>query len=191
MSCAEFENLVAYWLAELPALEEEKLEEHFFSCAGCAARLEWLAALSEGVRAALRAGALGMVVSAPFVEALKRSGMRLREYLLDPGARVSCTIAAHDDAVVSRIRAPLAGVKRLDVLQRLELGGVEQPEVRLEEVPFDPASGEVLFIPAPAQLRKMPAHRLRVKLVAVEDVGERVVGEYTFAHTPANSGSGP
>jgi hypothetical protein len=180
----EFERLTAYWLAELPAAGEEMLEAHVFACAHCAARLEWLAALSAGVRAALRAGSLGMVVSAPFVEAMKRSGMRLREYLLDPGARVSCTIAAHDDAVVSRIRAPLAGVRRLDVLQRLEVGGVEQPEVRLEEVPFDPASGEVMFMPPPAQLRRMPAHRLRMRLVAVEDARERVLGEYTFAHTP-------
>ena len=55
----DFERLVAWWLAELLAEEAEKLEEHLFACAHCTARTEWLAALSEGVRAALRAGALG------------------------------------------------------------------------------------------------------------------------------------
>lgn len=180
-----FEYLVAYWLAELPAGEEERIEGHFFACAHCAGRLEWLAALSAGVRAAVRAGALGLMVSAPFVEAMKRSGMRLREYRLDPGGRVDCTIRADEDAVVSRIRAPLSGVKRVDALHRLEVGGVEQPDVRLEDVPFDPASGEVLFIPPPAALKKMPAHRLRVRLVAVGEAGETPLGEYTFAHSPS------
>ena len=180
-----FEYLVAYWLAELPAAEEEKLEEHFFACAHCAARLEWLAALSAGVRAAVRAGALGLVLSAPFVETMKRAGMRLREYRIDPGGRVNCTLRADEDAVVSRIRASLAGVRRVDLLQEVEVGGVAQPEVRLEDVPFDPVSGELVFIPPPAALKKMPAHRMRMRLVSVGEAGEAPVGEYTFVHTPS------
>jgi hypothetical protein len=179
------EYLVAYWLGELPEGQEEKLEEHLFGCAHCARRLEWLAALSDEVRAALRAGALGLVVSAPFVEAMKRAGMRLREYRLDPGGQVNCTIRADEDAVVSRILAPLAGVKRLDALHRLEVGGVEEPEVRFEDVPFDPRTGEFLFIPAAAALKKMPANRLRVRLVSVGEAGEVPVGEYTFDHSPS------
>lgn len=180
-----FEYLVAYWLAELPAREEERIEEHLFACAHCARRLEWLAALSAGVRASVRAGALGLVVLAPFVEAMKRAGMRLREYRLGPGESVNCTIRADDDVVISYIRAPLTDVRRLDLLQRIEVGGVEQPEVRLEDVPFDARSGEVLFIPPPAALRKMPAHRMRMRLVAVGEAGETPLGEYTFAHSPS------
>jgi hypothetical protein len=180
-----FEYLVAYWLGELPAGDEQKIEEHLFGCAHCTRRLEWLAALSEGVRAAVRAGALGIVVSAPFVEAMKRSGMRLREYRLHPGGRVDCTIRADEDAAVSHLHASLGGVRRLDVLQRIDVGGVEQPEVRLEDVPFDPRSGEMIFIPQPAALKKMPAHRFRVRLVSVGEAGEVPVGEYTFEHSPS------
>jgi hypothetical protein len=182
MNHLDFEKLTAWWLGD-PA-DAEQVEEHLFACARCAAQLEWLAALSEGLRAAVRAGAFGMAVSAPFVEAMKRAGMRLREYRADAGATVSCTMRADEDAVVSRLRAPLAGAQRLDVLQRLELGGVQHPEVRLAEVPFDPASGELLILQPSAQLKKMPKHTMRVRLVAVEEKGERVVGEYTFAHTP-------
>jgi hypothetical protein len=59
-------------------------------------------------------------------------------------------------------------------------------EFRLEDVPFDPAAGEVLTLPlAPAELRKMPAHTARTRLVAVEETGERELGEYTFAHSPS------
>ena len=136
----------------------------------------------DSVRAAVRAGAFGMVIPSPFVAAMKRAGMRLREYHTDPGATVSCTFRAGDDAVVSHVRAPLAGVKRVDMLQRLELGGVEE-EVRLEDVPFDPASGEVVFLPPVASLKHQ--HRVRVSLVAVGDQGETRLGEYTFDHTPS------
>lgn len=181
----DFQSLAAYWLGELPGGEAEKVEEHFFACAQCAARLEWLAALSEGVRATLRAGAFGMVVSPPFVEALKQAGLRLREYRNDPGGRVECTMAADDDAVVSRLRAPLAGVKRLDLVQRIRAGDADWQEMRLEDVPFDPGSGEVLLIPPPAALRKMPAHTAVTRLVSVGEKGEAPLGEYTFAHTPA------
>lgn len=177
-----FEYLVAWWLGELPAAEAEKVEEHLFACAHCAGRAEWLAALSEDVRAAVRAGAIGMVVSAPFVEAMRRAGLRLREYKLGPGERVDCTIAADDDAVVSRVRAPLGGVERLDILEDID-GGRQSLELR--DVPFDPAAGEVLFILQPAALKKMPAFVARMQLVAVDEAGRRTLGEYTFNHTPS------
>ena len=179
----DFDELAAYWLGELAAADA--VEEHFIACERCAAQLEWLARLAQGVRAAVRAGALGLVVSAPFVEALARAGMRLREYRTSPGMTTSCTIRADDDAVVSRLRAPLAGVARVDMLHRVEIGGVTQDEARVEDLPFDPAAGELLFIPAASALKKMPAHTQRVRLVAVEAAGERVIGDYTFAHTPS------
>ena len=180
MSHPDFERLVAYWLGEA-----DDVEEHYFACAQCAAKLEWLAALSQGVRAAVRAGALGMVVLPPFVEAMKRAGMRVREYRLGAGETVNCTIRADDDAVLSYLRGSFAGVKRLDALQSVEVQGVTGPAVRLEDVPFDAASAELVLIPPARWLKTMPANTMRVRLVAVEERGERVVGEYTFAHTPS------
>jgi anti-sigma factor RsiW len=177
------ETLIAYWLGELPAAEEGPLEEHLFACAGCSARLEALAALAAGIRATVREGRVAAVISAPFLEALKRQGLRIREYRVPPGGRVACTLRADEDAVVSRLQAPLAGVKRVDALRRLEVAG-EVTETRVENVPFDPAAGEVLHLPSAAGLRKLPAHTLRVRLVAVDAAGEREIGEYTFAHTP-------
>jgi hypothetical protein len=116
---------------------------------------------------------------------MKRSGMRLREYRVGPGESVNCTLRADEDAVIGRIGAALAGVKRLDMVQRLSIGGVAEPEVRLEDVPFDPASGEVLFIPHAAWLKRMPANTLRSRLIAVSEAGEAPLGEYTFVHTPS------
>ena len=181
----DYETLVAYWLGEVPASEGEKLEEHFFACARCAGRLEWLAALSDGVRAAVRGGRVGLFVSRRFVEALVHAGLKLRQYGLDAGGSVNCTIRMDDDAVVSSLRAPLAGVKRLDALQRVSVGGVAQPDERVRDVPFDPAAGEVILVPNPSWLKNMPSLTMRVQLVAVDDAGERPVGAYTFLHTAA------
>ena len=181
----EFEALVAYWLGELPAAAEAPIEEHVFGCAYCTRRLEELAALAFGVRAAVRNGAVPAVITQPFLEYMKRQGMRIREYRLAPGERVACTLRADDDAVVSRLQVPLAGVKRVDALQSLDLGDGHMEQWRLQDVPFDPNINEVLSLPSAEALRKLPAHTFRVKLVAMEELGERPLGEYTFAHTPS------
>jgi hypothetical protein len=121
----------------------------------------------------------------PFLEALKRQGWRIREYRVAPGGRVDCTLRANEDAVVSRMQASLAGVKRVDALRRMEVGGEVVYEGRLEDVPFDPDAGEVLHLPPAAWVKALPANTLRVRLVAVDEAGERALGEYTFAHTPS------
>jgi anti-sigma factor RsiW len=178
----DFERLAAYWLGELPDAEGA-LEEHLFACAHCSARLEWLAALSHGVRAALRDGRVAATITPAFLEALRRQGLRIREYRVPAGARADCTLLAGEHAVVGRMQAALAGVQRIDTVKRLEVAG-KVTETRAEDVPFDPAAGEVLFMPSAVWLRNMPASTVRVRLLAVEETGERVLGEYTFAHTP-------
>ena len=77
-SSIDFETLVAYWLAELPAQREAGLEEHLFGCAHCTRRLETVAALASGVRSAVKDGTVSMVVSGRFVETMKRAGLSLR-----------------------------------------------------------------------------------------------------------------
>lgn len=183
-SCAApvaFPVLVEYWFGELEPAREETLEEHFFACAHCTRRLDELAALGAGVRAAFVSGTVRAVVTAAFMEKLKREGMRVREYRLAPGGAVDCTIGAADDFVISRLSVPLGGVTRLDLVEDIDGGRLR---VALRDLPFDPAAGEVLFCPSPSALKKMPAHVGRVRLVAVDEAGERMLGEYTFNHTP-------
>ena len=181
----EIERLVAYWMGELPAADDAPIEEHLFGCTRCTQRLEALAALASGIRAVVRDGALQAVITLPFLEQMKRQGMRIREYRVPPGGRVACTIGADDDAVVGRMEAALAGVTRVDALQSLDLGDGRVRRWRAEDVPFDPKADEVLSLPSAAALRKLPAHTYRVQLVAVDEAGERSLGEYTFAHTPS------
>ena len=173
---APFATLVDYWFGELAPAEESAFEEHLFGCAECTAELEKLAALGAAVRATWRAGAVRAVIPHALYDAMKKKNLRLREYRVAPGASVNCTIAAADDFVVSRLAAPLAGVRRVDLV----ISGQ-----RFEDVPFDAEAGEVLVLPAPAQLKRRGAFTQRMRLVAVEDREERVLGEYTFVHTPS------
>jgi hypothetical protein len=185
MACGnpiDFDSLVACWFGELSDEHEARIEEHLLGCADCSARCEELAAIAAGVRAVVRQGKAGMVISEPFLQAMKQAGMRLREYPVEPGGSVNCTIGADDDGVVSRLRAPLAGARQLDVVQELGEGG---PEVRAADVPFDEQTGEVILIPPAAWLRSMPAFTMRMRLVSVGEAGEAALGEYTFVHSPA------
>jgi len=171
--------LVEYWLGELGEADEARLDEHLLGCAHCSARLGELVALAGGIRDAFRQGALQVFVSDAFVKRLAAQGVRLREYRVPRNGSVNCTVTPEDELLVSRLEAPLADVSRVDIV-------VHPPglpaEVR-QDVPFDPARGEVLFTPNLAQLRAMPSHRLRLELIAVDDAGERLIGEYTFNHT--------
>lgn len=153
-------------------------------CAHCTRRLEGLAATAEGIRAAVKRGALGLSLTPRFLQAMKDMGLRIREYPAAPGETINCTITAQDDAVVSRLKAPLAGVGRLDALHSVEIEGRFE-RWRDEDVSFDREAGEVLLLPAAANLRKMPAHIWRMQLVAMDEAGERQLAEYTFAHTPS------
>ncbi len=187
MSCAkpiDYETLTAYWLGELPAAAEAQVEEHYFGCAHCARRLERLAALAGSIRAAVREGRVWGFVTPSFVEHMKREGLRVREYRTALGERVDCTLRADEDAVAGRMRVPLAGVKRLDILRTIEVEGREVGRWRAEDVPFEPGTDEVVTLPSAAALKEMPANTARVQLFAVDEAGERLLGEVTFAHTP-------
>jgi len=177
-----FAALVEYWCGELDAEAEARIEEHFLGCVSCSARLEVLAALAQGVRAAFAEGAVSAAISASLLDEMKRQGLRLREYQVAPGESVHCTIAASDDAVVSRLKAPLAGVARLDLVSMTEHGELRY---RLEDIPFDPDAGEVIVCPAAAELKQRPAYTDHFRLLAVGEDGERTLGDYTFIHTPS------
>ena len=108
--------LIDYWLGELEGEREVELEEHLFGCEPCSARLRDLARLGEGIGHAMRAGHVPAVLTAAFIRRLQASGMRVREYRLQPGGSVNCTVAPDDDLVIAHLHAPLGGVQRLDLL---------------------------------------------------------------------------
>jgi hypothetical protein len=175
------DELLAWWLGELDAAAEARLDEHVFACAVCAARLTALLALGDAIRRETLSGSFGFVVPAAFVGRMRASGLRLREYTVEPGGSVNCTIGPGDDFVVSHLHALLAGVPRLDVI----LDDPTLGRFRLDDVPFDPGASALTFVPSAALLRSLRTTQQRVRLIAVAGAQECVLGEYTFNHTPS------
>ena len=181
LSLVEPELLVQYWLGELEESREAHVEEHLFGCAYCTARLQEIVGIADGIRELIRNGAVRGVVSHDFLERLATQGLRLREYQVAQGGSVNCTVAPDDDLIVSRLRAPLAGVTRLDLVVS-DQEGVEQE--RLQDLQFNAAAGEIVYIPGIAYIRTLPATTIRMHLLAMDNESSVQIGEYTFLHTP-------
>jgi hypothetical protein len=148
----------------------------------CAEALDELIALGEGVRSAVTAGEVWAVTGAALAQRFIDEGRRVREYRLAHDGSVNCTVAPQDEVLMSRMAAPLQGVRRLDLLNEVSL----QPGVwnRVEDIPFDPDSGEVVLLARLARIRELPEHTMRVKLLAVDAEGTRELGTYTYRHRP-------
>lgn len=175
------QDLLAYWLGELDAAEESRLDEHLFACAACSERLGTIASLGAAIRNELLRGDFGFVLPAAFIRRLKASGLHVREYNLEPGGSVNCTVTPDDDLVVAHMRAPLGDVRRLDLLIQDSVAG----SMRANDVAFDPAADGLTMVPSVAFLRTLRNAQQRVRLVAVDGVEERVIADYTFNHYPS------
>jgi hypothetical protein len=104
---------------------------------------------------------------------------------MQPGGSVLCTVTPEDDLVVAHLHASLRDVQQLDVLYHDVTTGTHQ---RMKDVAFDPTSDEVVLLPNVAQLRQLGTASARAELVAVENTTERIIGVYTFNHTPTLAG---
>jgi hypothetical protein len=96
------------------------------------------------------------------------------------GGEVNCTVAARDVYTRMRLALDTRGLRRIDLLY-------ESPSAsyRIVDVPFE--AGEVVFVQPATYLRTLPSERKTVRLVAVEDGSERVLGVYTLNHTAFKS----
>ncbi len=171
--------LVDYWL-DGGGQGHEALEAHLFECDACSRRLQALVALGEAASRLLREGAVELVVTPSLLAKAARDGLRVREYRLAPGERVSCTVTPEDDWLVSRLLGRFEGVSRVDLVAEQE----DVPVRRIEDVPFEPEAGELVVAQAMPAMRTLRHARLRMRLLSQEKGGERLIGEYHFEHYP-------
>ncbi len=176
-------RLLEYLLDDISEEDTDDLEQHLFACDDCGSRLQEVMAMADGVRHIVSSGAVDAALTGALVERLRAAGVRVREYRLDPNTEVHCTITPEDDLIAARLSAPLAGLTRVDVL--VHNPGVETP-LRIEDVPFNPSTGEIVLMPQSAELRSRGNSVQQLQLVAVEDTGERTLGTYTFRHSPGD-----
>jgi hypothetical protein len=177
------ETLVSYWLGDVGQEEASQLEEQLFECPACSASLQVIADLGRAVRDATSHGMLHAILPPKFIAQL-RSRLRVREYRLKAGSSVMCTVTPQDDLVVAHLEASLTDVRRLDVVTEDLSDGQAQ---RLEDVAFDPSSGEVVLVSNMLRLRALGVSTHRAQLQSVEGDDRRIIGEYTFDHSPFRS----
>jgi hypothetical protein len=172
--------LIEWWTGEVQGPDRRFVEEHLLGCDSCSARARVLSALGEGVASLVRSGRIQTVVTAEVVERMRREGRKVREYRVNGGEGVQCTLAPDDDFLVARLQARLDPEDRLDLLSRIDDG----PEFRVPDLPCIPGALEVIVAEPVDEIGARPAHVQRLRLVAVGAKGERLIGEYTFNHTP-------
>jgi hypothetical protein len=172
------QELLAYWLGELDEAQESRFDEHLLACASCSERLRTIVDLGAAIRGELLRGDFGFVLPAAFIRRIKEAGLSVREYNLEPGGSVNCTVTPDDDLVVAHLHAPLRDVRRLDLVIHDSTAGT----LRASDVAFDPEVDSLTMVPSVAFLRTLDRAQQRVRLVAVDGVNERVIADYTFNH---------
>ena len=180
--------LADYWLAALPAAEEEAVEEHLFACDECGTRLREVIALANGLCNLAREGSLRMVVSDVFLRRAAEEGLRVRQYAPPRGGGVQCTVTAEDNILIGRLAADLKGAKRVD-LSICDERGTEQ--LRLRDIPVHSGAGSVVYQESMTFAKAMPTSTMIARLLNVDETGrEQLLGEYTFNHTRSLPGPG-
>lgn len=171
-------------LGELDAQAEAAIEPHLLGCGHCSAALQCLVDLGAGIAALVRQGLVRSVLTPATLKRLSDRGLRVREYRIPANGSVYCTVTREDDLLAARLEAPLGGVRRLDLIaDNLEGPAVE----RMADVPFDAQTGEVVLAARIDKVRGLPACTSVVRLVAVGEKSEQLLGTYTFHHSPPDA----
>jgi hypothetical protein len=173
--------LADYWLATLPAAEEEAVEAHLFECDACGDRLRGIIEIAEALRALARSGAVRVVLGEDFIRHAEETGRHVRQYDIVPGQTVPCTISADDDLLVARFAVDLSGAERVDLSFR-DPQGVERG--RMNDIPVRTNATHVIFQESATFAKAAPSSSMVARLLAVgADGEERLLGEYTLEHT--------
>ena len=94
----EFADVVDYWAGDLTRADEDRIEEHVFTCADCAREMAAAEGLARGIAAVVREGRLHSVVTEAILNRLSADGVRIRTYTLESEAIVPCAVWADDDS---------------------------------------------------------------------------------------------
>ena len=174
-----FADAVDYWAGELTAAEEQRIEDHVFTCSACGGELAAAEALAQGIAAMARAGRLHSVITDSILNRLAADGVRIRMFTLEGPAVVPCAVWADDELIVSRIRADFSGAGSVTIVTRRASG---EEILRVSDVAVRPGQREILNAFSAAQLRKLPATRVHVSVTTNSENGERTIAEYTLEH---------
>ena len=169
--------LTDYAAGELSEPESSAVEEHIFSCTECGERAAQLEAIARATRLAMRAAEVDGFVTDAILNRLSREGVRVRSYVLSPGAVVPCAVWDDDEVTVLRLRGDLGSATEFTLVRR-----VAGTEVGRATVAIAAPYGEVLYVDSAARIRQLPVTEVELLLTAHEGGQDRFVGHYTLQH---------
>lgn len=171
--------LLQYWRNELPAQRMEDVESALFQDAETARRLDAIARLDADIRALVASGDLQGAVTVQTIDDLTRAGLKVRSYAIEPNAVVPCSIA-DEDLMVIRMRGDFSKSECVDLVMDGELQGIGRVSERLEDVPIDRRSGELVLVYPGEKIRALPRSRFQYGVTS----NGRQLGEFGLDHTP-------
>lgn len=173
------DDLLEYWTHAIEGTDAERIEDHLFSCSDCAARLEAMVSLGDGLRTLVQQGRVSGIVSRSLLNRMQRDGVKVRQYSLSPGERVPCAAFPDDDLLVISMRANFAGAETVT----LSVTGRNDELIgRISDVLVSPADSEILWATPGEVIRGMPSTRVHLRIVS-EAPGGETIAEYELDHT--------
>ena len=109
------DDLVRFWLDELPEQEALALEDHVFECDACDGSLRRFAGIAQGIRAMLAMRDLPPLLTAAELADLQARGMRVDVEHLAPGATSKRPVDPSLDGLVWILHAELTEAVRVDL----------------------------------------------------------------------------
>lgn len=169
-----WEALVDYWSRDLPAAEQEAIENHLFGCAACCAASAGVAAITEALRSEIPP-----LLTREALAVLRAGGLRIVENRMAPGERKQVPFPATADLLLHRLGGlDLSRASRVRFTLRVE--GSDQPIVEIDDAPFDRESGAVLLA-CQHHFDVFPPDTV-AEVRARDDSGAETVAEYTILH---------
>jgi hypothetical protein len=171
-------ELLEYWLGEADSSRSEAVEAHVFECDECAAALDRVVGLGRDLVALVRAGRVSARATTGLANRFSRDRLNVRQYSVQPGEVVQCTVTAEDELLLARLILPEGAPEHID----LSFSVLGEELQRIEDVTIDRRAGEVMsFLPARPR-QSDGSGRAQYVLRDAAD-GGRVIATYTLEHT--------
>jgi anti-sigma factor RsiW len=167
-----------YAARELPAAEAAAIEEHLFSCSDCAARVAEFDALVRAIPQSVRSAEIGGFVTDAVLNRLARDGVRVRTFVLSPGAVVPCAVWDDDHLMALRLRGDFGDASEVTLSQWVASTEVSRTTGEVHAGPH----GEIVFAIPAAWVRQLPVVDVDVRLTAHHGGEERPIASYRLVH---------
>ena len=171
-------DLTDYAAGELAEVDAAAIEEHVFSCPDCAARAAQFDALVRAIPASVRSAEIGGFVTDAVLNRLARDGVRVRTFVLSPGAVVPCAVWDDDELMALRLRGDFSTAGEVTLSQ--SVGGTEVSRTTGEV--HGGSHGEVIYAISAAWVRQLPVVDVDVRLTAHDRGQERAIASYRLVH---------